>query len=165
MEFDAFRNAFLADLDPIGVVEEELAREVVECSWRLRRASKIERGVLAHGIADADERFFTGLKRTFEITEREDLLAAVGIRDPEKVVKITDDEAHEHLEGLLDAALRPKRLGEARLASGFIEDAAGADALAKLGRYETALFRRRNQALAELKELQAARSADSTERA
>ena len=48
------------------------------------------------------------------LLEGEDLLAAVGIRDPEKVVKITDDEAHDYLEGLLDAALRPKRLGEAR---------------------------------------------------
>lgn len=48
-----------------------------------------------------------------------------------------------------------------RLATGFIE---AADTLAKLGRYETMLSRRMNQALAALHELQAKRSQDTEER-
>jgi hypothetical protein len=148
-EFNAFRNALLSDLNPVGALEEQLATEVIECSWRLGRAVKIERGVLAHSVADADERFFTERKRKLEITE-DDVskarLAALGIRDPEGVVGITHAEAHEFSEKLIDEARAPKGTDEGRLASGFIEDAAGPDALAKLSRYETALFRRRNQA-------------------
>jgi hypothetical protein len=160
-EFNAFRDAQLKDLQPVGALEEQLATEVIECNWRLLRAAKIERGVLAHGIADADERFFTGRKHKLEITE-EDVsraqLAEVGIRDPQAIAGITFPEAHESLEQLIDEARAPKRTDQGRLASGFIEDATGVNALAKLSRYETAIFRRRNQALATLLARQATRS-------
>ena len=48
------QTTLLADLEPVGAIEEELARGVVEEFWRLRRVPKIERGILAHGVADAD---------------------------------------------------------------------------------------------------------------
>jgi hypothetical protein len=160
-EFNAFRDALLADLNPVGALEEQLATEVIEDSWRLRRAAKIERGVLANGVADADERFLAGHKRKFEITE-DDVskarLAEVGIRDPQEVVRIIDEDVHGFFEDRIDEAREPKRTAEGRLASGYIADAAGPDALTKLSRYETAIFRRRNQALATLSARQAARS-------
>lgn len=166
-EFNAFRDRQLAALNPVGALEEQLATEVIELSWRLRRAAKFERGVLAHGIADADERFFTERKRELEITEDDVTraqLAESGIRDPQAIAGVTFPEAHESLEAMIDEALAPKRTDEGRLASGYIEDAAGPNALAKLSRYETALFRRRNQTLSTLLAIQAARYEDTNER-
>jgi hypothetical protein len=167
-EFNAFRDAKLADLEPVGALEEQLATEVIELTWRLVRAAKIERGVLAHGVADADERFFTGRKRMYEITESDvskAKMAELRIRDPEEVVAIAVSKGvYEHLEGTIEEARAPKRTDEGRLASGFIEDAARSNALDKLSRYETALFRRRNQALATLLALQAGRSEDTKKR-
>jgi hypothetical protein len=165
-EFEAFRDGLFAALEPVGALEERLATEVIECSWRLRRASNIEQGILAHGVADADEHFLGGNKRRFEITNAD--LTAARLRDsriphPDEVVEITDELLHEHLEMLIDEVLSAKRTEEGRLAAGFIEDAAGPNALAKLTRYETAIFRRRNQALAMLTTIQAARSAETKE--
>ena len=71
--------------------------------------------------------------------------------------------------GARNAARRPSRprrtrgldrgrpIRGVRLASAFVEDAAGPDAFARLSRYETSLFRRRNQALQTLSKLQAQR--------
>jgi hypothetical protein len=163
-EFDAFCDALLADLKPVGAIEEELARGVVEECWRLRRPPKIERGILAHGVADADERHLTELKRRWEITQGDVTkvrFADQGVRHSEDVVEIANLELHEEAELAICAALEVKREDEARLASGYIEDAAAANALAKLSRYETARRNGRNQDLAMLRELQAARSADT----
>jgi hypothetical protein len=163
-EFDAFRDALLAHYKPVGAAEEECVRIAIGKFWCLRRAPKIERGILAHGIASADARDLTELKRKWEITQGDVTkagLADSGLRPSEEVVKITNLELHEEAELAIYEALDVKREDEARLASGFIEDAAGANALAKLGRYETMHFRQLTQALAMLRELQAARSADT----
>jgi hypothetical protein len=163
-EFDAFRDALLAYYKPVGAAQEETARIAIDKFWCLRRASKIERGILAHGIAAADARYLTEQKRKWEITEGDVTnarLADSGLRPSKEVVKITSLELHEEAELAICDALDVKREDEARLASGFIEDAAGANALAKLGRYETMHFRQLTQALAMLRELQAADAADT----
>ena len=163
-EFEAFRAALLADIELVGAIEEELARIVVEEFWRIRRGATIERGVFAHGVADADERYLTERKRKFEITEGDVTKAKFadqGIRHSDQVIEITNLELHEEAELAIHEALEVKREDEARLASGFIEDAAGANALAKLSRYETMHFRQLSQALAGLRELQAGRSKDT----
>lgn len=165
-EANAFRDALLAGLNPVGGLEERLATEVVECSWRLRRATNIELGVLAHGVADAEVRYLTGRKRMFEVTNAdvtETMLADAGIHDPEEVVAITSETVHEDLESMIDDVRGQKRAAAARLAAGFIEDAIGPNALAKLSRYETSLFNRRNRALAQLTALQAARTVNTKE--
>jgi hypothetical protein len=41
-DFDLFREAFLADLRPAGVMESMLAERIVSLSWRLRRAERME---------------------------------------------------------------------------------------------------------------------------
>lgn len=167
-EFGLFRDALLADMDPVGVREELSALEAIEYSWRLRRIAKIELGILVRGVADADERYLTECKRLLEITEADVVgarLAASGIPDPGKVREIVDDELHEHLEGRIVEARATKETGEARLAAGFIEDATGTNALAKLSRYETMLFRHRDRALATLEALKAERSEGTRARA
>jgi hypothetical protein len=163
-EFDAFRDALLAYYKPVGAGQEETARIAIEKFWCLRRASKIERGILAHGIAAADARYLTEQKRKWEITQGDVTKARMadsGLRPSEEVVEISSLELHQEAELAIFDALDVKREDEARLASGFIEDAAGANALAKLGRYETMHFRQLTQALAMLRELQAAHAADT----
>jgi hypothetical protein len=130
--FEAFRDAFLETLNPVGAVEEQLATEVIELSWRLGRVANIERGILANSIADAEERFLTGYRRMLEVTRAEAMRTAVGIRDPEEVVKITDKELHEHVVNRILGVGEFQDTEEARLARGFIEDAAGPNAMAKV---------------------------------
>jgi len=165
-EFDAYRNAFLAVYQPVGALEEHFAIQAIELSWRLRRATKIERGILARGVADADERFFTQGKRRLEITERgltSPERGASDSPDPEKVVRIANTELYERLDDRITEARVTKETDESRLAAGFIEDAIGPDALGKLNRYETSIFRRLIQTLATLQALQAARPTDTDE--
>lgn len=174
-EFEAFHDALLADLKPVGALQEELATGFIEDSWRLRRPPKIERGILAHGVADVEKRYLLGLKPALRAVGRDvpGAKAAAFFRDPETVVenggeelldhaKTVDENGGEELleyaKGLFAEALDAKRSDEARLASGFIEDAAGPNALPKLSRYETALLRRRDQKLAMLKALQSQQS-------
>ena len=159
-EHARFREATLRDLAPVGALEEQLAEEIVGLSWRLRRASTLELGILARGVADADERFYTEQRRRFVVTEgdiRASELAQAGL-DQDHVVAITNSDLHEFFGELIDEAVSVKRTEEARLAEAFVDDAAGPDALAKLTRYETSLFRRRNQALETLAKLQNARA-------
>jgi hypothetical protein len=157
---NAFSDALLAALKPVGALEVQLATEAINESWRLARARKIELGVLVNGVADADERYLTGFKQMLEVKRSTALLMSAGIRDPEEVVEIIDEDLHGYLEKLIAEALKLRETGEARLGAGFIEDATGANALSKLIRYETAAFRRRNQALEMLTARQAARSLD-----
>ncbi len=86
----------------MGALEERLADEVVEGSWRLHRAANLEKGVLVRGVADADERFFVSRKRMFELTNVDITTAsleAAGIGDPDKVIEIANPDLHEYLEG------------------------------------------------------------------
>jgi hypothetical protein len=155
VEYEAFRKEHLAEFNPVGVVEEQLVTEVIDCNWGLRRAVRIEVGILAQGVADADERYLTDLKQTLEVKRAAALRRAAGIGDPEDVVEVVDKEMHEHLEDLIVKARCTKETDVARLGSGFIQ---GADALTLLARYRTALLRHRSQVLAELRELEAKRS-------
>lgn len=47
-EFETFRALLLADLDPVGELEELLADRIVTAAWRLRRAVRAESLMLAH---------------------------------------------------------------------------------------------------------------------
>jgi hypothetical protein len=160
-----FRDRLLDDLAPVGALEERLAEEVLDLSWRLRRATNLELGVLARGVASADERFYAAQKAQFEVTERNvteaRLAAASGLNDD--VIQILNPDVHEFLGQLVDEAVEEKRSEAARLGEAFIDDAAGPNAIAKLARHETALFRRRNQALDALASAQNARAAINKE--
>ena len=98
-EFDLFEEALLADLRPVGALEERLAADAVGYLWRLRRGAKIEFGVLVHGVADADERFLNGRKRKFEVTEIEALRVQAGVKDPEAIFAVTNEPVHESPRG------------------------------------------------------------------
>jgi hypothetical protein len=73
------------------------------------------------------------------------------------VIEVVNEDAHDILSVRISETEDVQRSDEVRLASAFVEDAAGPDAFARLSRYETSLFRRRNQALQTLSKLQAQR--------
>ncbi len=158
-EFDAQRELLLADLEPVGAREERLAAEVIDLTWRLRRASKIEQGILVQGVSDADEGYLTGIKQMLEVTHAEVMLRAAGIKDPQAVAEVTDAELHEQLEDMIAKARGEKETGEARLGAAFMIHA---DAFTRHSRYETALFNRRNRLLEMLSALQAERRGDDS---
>jgi hypothetical protein len=154
-----FRAALLDDLAPVGATEELLADEIADLSWRLRRATTVELGVFARGVAIADERFYLAQRRQFEVWE-EDVLAmmhrdALGMS--EGLIQVTNEHLHDFRSELVDDAASEKRTDEARLGEAFVDDAARPNAITKLARHETSLFRRRNQALDALAAAQGAR--------
>jgi hypothetical protein len=51
-----FRARFMADLRPIGALEEELAEQIVGDAWRLRRASALEAVFLSSEETEARQR-------------------------------------------------------------------------------------------------------------
>jgi hypothetical protein len=156
-----FRAALLDDLAPVGATEELLVDEIAELSWRLRRATTVELGVFARGVAIADERFYLAQRQQFEVCEEDVIVMmqrdALGM--PEGLIQITNQRLHDHLSELAADAASEKRSEAARLGEAFVDDAAGPNAITKLARHEMSLFRRRNQALDALAAMQAARSA------
>jgi hypothetical protein len=156
---EEFRREMIKDLAPKGAVEEQLAQEIVDLSWRLMRGKTLELGVLARGVADVDERFYRDRQRKIEVRESDVLAARAGIAD--NVIEVLHEDAHDVLSVYMSDAVAAQRSDEVRLASAFVEDASGPNALGKLSRHETNLFRRRNQALATLAALQAERKNSS----
>ena len=160
--YKEFRAQLILDLAPKGATEERVAEEIVDYSWRLRRANNLELGILARGVATIDQRFYRDLQRKQEVTYG-DLQSAKFGPAIEDVVEVVNEDAYDILCVRISDTEAIQRSEEARLASAFVEDAAGPDALARLSRYETSLFRRRNQALEALQTLQAQRSESSAE--
>ena len=112
-------------LNPVGAVEERTATEVIELSWRLRRVPNIERGILANGVADADERFLTGYQRMLEVTRVEAMRTAAGSGIRKRSSRSPTRNGMSTSRTGSSRALALKETDEALLARGFIEDAAG----------------------------------------
>lgn len=158
--FDALRSRMIKDLAPKGALEEQLAEEIVDLTWRLTRARTLEQGVLAGGVASVDERYYRGLQRAQEIWESDVLAAKVG-RFRDTMIEVLNEDAHDVLCAHVSDAEAVSRSDEVRLATAFVEDAAGPNAFTKLARYETSLFRRRSQLRTELATMQAERKGAS----
>ena len=52
-QFDLHREAFLAELRPVGAVESMLAERIVSLSWRLRRAERMQNEAIDQKILEA----------------------------------------------------------------------------------------------------------------
>ena len=55
-KFKAFRDEFLAELDPVGLLEGFLAQSIVCSAWRLARIVRIEREMMDSYITDCHQR-------------------------------------------------------------------------------------------------------------
>ena len=162
-DYESLRERLLADLLPEGALEQECAEGIVKYTWRLNRAVNLEEGILACGVSTADEEFLTRQRKKYcEVTEadfRRVQLADKGFFDADHVHEVVNTRLHEDLSMAIDDAVSIRRTDQGRLAAAFIDDASGPNALSKLDRHETSLFRKRNELIKTLAELQASRRA------
>ena len=141
--FTSFIREMTAKLAPEGPLEELLAERVTANAWRLRRVYRLESGLLTYRMLDAR----TEQARTEARHPEIELPRIAGRTNPNEYDKAVKTAEHAEAQPDTDP-----------VAVGLIRDAAGADALSKLARYETNLERGLYRALHELQRLQAARA-------
>jgi hypothetical protein len=142
------RDAILADLNPVGELEQVLVERIVVCEWRLRRLRQIETSVFQY------QAFDHAVHRAERVAHK---WTRSCFSDPALIGRTVTNE------GLRNAALREAEESElARdnetLAIAFTQATSTTDALSKLSRYEAAIERSMYKALHELQRLQAARA-------
>jgi hypothetical protein len=131
-EFDRFAQSLHGEMDPQGELEHALVVRIVGLLWRLRRAGKLETGVL--------------------FWQR--LLAEVDL----EVVHFVDDAVDVDLRRKArEQAVKTDTTALAFLGEAYI---GGENSLAKLSRYESAIQRNLVRTLHELQRLQAARKGE-----
>ena len=145
--FEDLRNRILEDLHPSSAVHEILAEHVVGLLWRLRRLGVIENGIFAwewfSELSERAEADATSCRRNL-VDELATLSETVKDEAGEARAKSQAREAvvHRNSDSLM-------------LGCSFRRDAASADALSKLSRYQTSLERSLCRALRQLCELRA----------
>ena len=137
----------LADLSPVGELEQVLAERIVVCGWRLRRLGEIETSVFQYGI-------FNHAVRRAEHDAQECTVSDYG--DRSLIGRTVTDE--QRREAALGQARKSEtaRDGET-LAIAFTQATSKTDPLTKLSRYEVTIERSLYRALHDLQRLQAAR--------
>ena len=166
--FRELERAFLDDLRPVGAQEQALAEEIVNLTWRLRRDSHVEAGIFTGEQAAESEEYWRLEARAMEQTWDDfyDLGSQQGLGGglvfSNAVKSITNEERHAEANVHADEAAAVQRTPLVLLGGAFARDAAGTNALSKLGRYETQHRRARDRALQALLDLQARRQAAAT---
>jgi hypothetical protein len=177
--FEAFADALLEELQPLGPVESLLADEIVNLAWRLRRASRVEAGLFVRQQAAVDDVWVREQRTKREQQEKDEeqmwqarahLRRVYGAELDELVNNDghdeddqLDDEHEEHDEDAAEidrredeaAAARWSELG--RLGFAFTRSVQQPDPFSKLNRYETSIARRLTRTRHELATLQEAR--------
>jgi hypothetical protein len=143
----------LAELMPVGEMENLLVDRIIASYWRLRRLGRVEAGIFAwersEELAERAEREARG----YESNDVEGLA---------KILNTTITDEKRYGEALERARrMRSEQENEtATLGRTFARDSDSANAFSKLSRYEAAIERSLYRALHELQRLQAARRAD-----
>lgn len=152
--FAAWTESVEADLVPVGSLEDALVDRISGLAWRLRRVGSVEASLFRHQVFQAQARRYREQAAALEVKNGLDhwdkeMLQRLG-------ATVTDPDQHRQL--LAQAAEADARRDSETLATTLVNDAANANALTKLSRYETALERGLYRALHELQRLQAARA-------
>ena len=145
--FDARRNAILADLSPVGEVEQVLVERVVACEWRLRRLGQIETSVFRYEIFDHDVRRAKDVAKACISSDYGDM-SLIGRT-------VTNQRRRDRALGQADESAAAR--DDETLAIAFTNATTKTDTLSKLSRYEAAIERGLYRSLHELHLLQAAR--------
>jgi hypothetical protein len=163
--FRELERALIEDLAPVGAQEKALVDEIINLTWRLRRDSQVEAGILTRAQANESEEYWTEQARSMEQTWAEFFglgtkMFRVGDHMVPDVVKsVADGEMYA------EASVRAREAAEvqgtplALLGGAYVRAAWDGDALSKLGRYETQHRRARDRALQTLFDLQDRRCA------
>ena len=147
-EFEAFRQAMHAQLQPLGPLEEVLVERIIGTAWRLGRVARIEAGLLDWRTCD----LVAGQAHKAAQYLRD--MADPGATRPDKRCHLKDRPYHRLEEPALDAGEK-LRSDVITFARAFVT---GSAEVATLIRYETSLERGLHRALHELQRLQAARA-------
>jgi hypothetical protein len=155
--FACLQNDLAAELDPAGFQEAEIVQRMAVLMWRLRRLYRIEAGILAYEQAVAERDLARSDQQRRQRAET--YSALLGSFDTDPADHQTQEEAPDDLD-LAEA--RVKHLS-ADIGVAFKRDAAGANALTKLSRYETAMERSLSRLRAELEQLRNSRKEEDDE--
>jgi hypothetical protein len=175
--FQAFADALLQALQPVGALEALLADEIVNLAWRLQRASRVEAGLLVREQAAVEEAWLREQRTKQEQQEQQEekvrqawqqARSVYGDAEFDELLKNNDeddalDEDAWHDQDAAEiqrreeeaAAARWSELG--RLGFAFTRSVQQPDPFSKLSRYETTIARRLAHTRRELATLQAAR--------
>jgi hypothetical protein len=154
-EHSALCEQLKGELKPVGILEEQIVARMAGALWRLRRLSHIEAGLLTGSVAQAYAEAADAQAKSFTRTEGGIHEMLAGMND-ERVV-VLDEAAHGAAKAAADEARAARLSDGALLGAAYQSDAAGADALTKLSRYEVMLERSLYRAGEELRRLQEAR--------
>ena len=137
-------------LAPVGEMEDLLVDRMIGCAWRLRRAQRIDAGLLTQELYELRRLDVRKDAGRYERDAMKELFA-------EPAPTITDAakhaEAMKPLEQIEEAVQAPIPV----LAQAFVRVETGNEMLSKLGKYETTLERAFYRAWHELQRLQAVR--------
>lgn len=154
-EYTAFCEQMQGDLNPVGILETQLAQRMAGALWRLRRLSHIEAGLLTGNAAECFAAAAESVAATHTRTEA-GLDTLLHSMDGDCVV-IENEAAHADATQAAKDARGVLWSVPALLGAAYRADATGADALTKLSRYETTLERSLFKTGEELAKLQATR--------
>lgn len=162
-EYDALRAQLESELAPVGLIESQLVERMAGALWRLRRLAHIEAGLLTYHAAGAYADAADTVAASHTVTEggADELLEMIR-RDQEGKVTVLDEEAHAQAKAAAAEAWAARLCEGALLGAAYRSDAAGADALTKLSRYETTLERSLYRAGDELRRRQETRRENAT---
>ena len=148
-ELTRFVEQFWRHFQPVGIMEALLMERIIAAAWRLRRVYRIEAGVLTWQFYDVSAG--RGEREAKALTKNP-FLSLLG---QDEVV--TDEARHAAALQRAAEAAGSRDSEDTDLGAAFARDAAGANALPKLSRYEAALERGMYRALQELERLQTGR--------
>jgi len=151
-EYSALCEQLHDELAPVGILETQLVGRMAGALWRLRRLSHIEAGLLTYHAAGAYADAAETVAAAHTKTE-----SAWGDLEFERVT-VLDEAAHGEALAVASEARAARLCDGALLGAAYQSDAAGADALTKLARYEVMLERSLYRAGEELRRLQEARA-------
>lgn len=154
-EFSDLADELLDELQPVGASELLLVDEIINLTWRLRRASLVESGLFVRERAIADEEWFRQRESELELLERDAwphrMAIQLGQGHPQEVIDIIDEELHAELGREAKKATARRRSDLGQLGEAFARDASSGNAFTKINRYETTIDRRLTRKLAELR--------------
>ncbi len=156
-EYTALCAKLADELQPRGIIEEQLTARIAGALWRLRRAAHIEAGLFTHHAARAYAEAAEDVAKSHTVTTggMDEIIAALD----ESTVTVVNEDAHESALQIAEDARQTQLSESALMGAAYEADAGGADALTKLSRYETTIERGLYRAHDELQRLQQNRNA------
>ncbi len=155
-QYQHYRAVMMERLAPVGGLEESLADDVVNDSWRLKRVPTIEAGILA--VQLCEEQAELALKKARQLDDPPFMERPCKLADPELRAQFAE------LSAIHKDAMEQMNDPENALGRTFMRDARASSALGRLMRYESMLRRGIDRNMRELRKLQEERRKEVVEK-